>query len=108
MANIVHVDALLIDWSVSHVIRLLEDRGRQLLLPLPECVNIRGAYIERLGHARRCLPVCSGTHDVSLGLPVVIGPLTVDVAASKDARLQLSVLFVACVVSGFHVATFCR
>ena len=106
MANVVHVDAFLIDWSVSHIICLLENRGRQLLLSLSERVDIRRACIDRLSHAGRCLPVRSGAHDVSLGVPVIIGPLTVHVAASEDARLELRVLFIARAVTFVLVAAF--
>ena len=107
VANVVHVDTLLVDGSVSHMIGLLKDGRSQLLLPLTESVYIGGACIDRLGHASRCLPVCSGAHGVSLSVPVIIGPLTVHVAASEDAGLELRVLFVACVVTVVLVAAFC-
>ena len=107
VANVVHIDTLLVDGSMSHMIGLLKDGRSQLLLPLTESVYIGGACIDRFGHASRCLPVCSGAHGVSLSIPVVIGPLFVQVATSEDAGLQLRVLFVASVGTVVLVAALC-
>lgn len=106
VANVVHVNTPLVDGSMSHMIGLLKDGRGQLLLPLTESVYIGGACIDGFGHASRCLPVCSGAHGVSLSIPVIIGPLTVHVAASEDARLELRVLFIARAVTFVLVAAF--
>ena len=51
VANVVHVDTLLVHGSMTHMVCLLKDGRSQLLLPLTESIYISGACIDRFGHA---------------------------------------------------------
>ena len=108
VAHVVHIDSFLVDRSMGHVICLVQNGRSELLLPLSERIYIGGAYIDRFGHACGRLPVGSGAHFVSLGVPIVIRRLAVDVAAAKNARLQLGVLLITRIRSTVLVAPLLR
>ena len=82
---------------MMHLVGLLEDGGRELLLALTESVNVCRACVHGLGHASLGLPVGHRAEGVALGLPIIVDRRALHIPAPKDTRLELLILLFATV-----------
>lgn len=108
-AKIVDIESLLVEWHVGSVVSLAfisKDVRVELLLPLPEGVDVSGSSVVHLLHTALRLPVRIGTESCVRVVAIIVDWGLVFIAAAKHARLELLVLYVSPVQLTLLVLSF--